>query len=171
MKLIGNLLCIGFVIWIASFFVKAEKKEFPSNEELLSQFERLGVLDRNEWKKGNIVNGIQVYTAKTKNEILNNVWSLGTKDVGVISLSNGDDLAMEGIAALGECYKVAKGVIGLDSKENFNAVAAIFREASATRSEDGIYQSSGVIDGKNFDVRMQRVTPNIFSFSCIMERS
>lgn len=170
MKLIGNLMCIGFIVWVASFFVKAEKKESPSNEVLLSQFEQVGVIDRNEWKKGNVVNGIQVYTAKTKNEILSNVWSLGTKDVGVISLSSGDDLAIEGIAALGECYKVAKGVIGMDSKENFNAVAAIFREASATRSEGGAYQSSGIVDGRNFDVHMQRVTPNIFSFSCIMEK-
>lgn len=28
MKLIGNLLCIGFIIWVVSFFVKAEKKSF-----------------------------------------------------------------------------------------------------------------------------------------------
>ena len=34
MKLIGNLLCIGFIVWVVSFFVKAEKKEFPSSEVL-----------------------------------------------------------------------------------------------------------------------------------------
>ncbi|GJK94396.1 hypothetical protein TUM17569_57750 [Klebsiella oxytoca] len=77
MKLIGNLLCIGFIIWVVSFFVKAEKKELPSNEVLISQFDNMGVFDKDEWKKGNVVEGVQVYTARTDDKITKSSWLLG----------------------------------------------------------------------------------------------
>ena len=110
MKLIGNLLCIGFIVWVVSFFVKAEKKEFPSSEVLVSQFEKMELFDKKDWKKGNVVDGVQVYTSHTADNILNSSWLLGVKQAAVISLSDIRDPAFEGVSALAVCFKLVKGV-------------------------------------------------------------
>ncbi|WP_373629481.1 hypothetical protein AAHU05_21640 [Klebsiella variicola subsp. variicola] len=166
MKLIGNLLCIGFIVWVVSFFVKAEKKEFPSSEVLVSQFEKMELFDKKDWKKGNVVDGVQVYTSHTADNILNSSWLLGVKQAAVISLSDIRDPAFEGVSALAVCFKLVKGVLGRDTKEDFKVVEDSFKSALSSGSIDNVHQDSQDLDGYKFEVQMKSVTSNINSYTC-----
>ncbi|HCI6174794.1 TPA: hypothetical protein NPO38_000250 [Klebsiella quasipneumoniae subsp. quasipneumoniae] len=166
MKLIGNLLCIGFIIWVVSFFVKAEKKELPSNEVLISQFDNMEVFNKDEWKKGSVVEGVQVYTARTDDKITKSSWLLGVKQVGLIAISDKNDSALESISVLASCYKLVKGVLGRDDKGDFKVVEDTFRTAISSEPIDNTRSDTGVIDGYRFKVQMGPVAANLNSYSC-----
>ncbi|MBP1130478.1 MULTISPECIES: hypothetical protein [Serratia] len=166
MKLIGNLLCVVFLVWVASFFVKSEKRHLPSNEVLISQFDKMGVFDKGDWEKGNVVDGVQVYTASTSDNILKSSWLLGVRQAGVISISDINDPAFEGVSALGLCYKLVKGVIARDKKEDFEIVANAFKWAASSKPVDNTYRDTEIIDGYKFEVQMGRVGSNLSSYAC-----
>ncbi|HFS7987251.1 TPA: hypothetical protein ACH2IQ_002306 [Klebsiella pneumoniae] len=166
MKLIGNLLCIGFIVWVVSFFVKADKKELPSNEVLISQFDNMGIFDKNEWQKGNVVEGVQVYTARTDDKISKGSWVLGVKQAGLIAVSDKHDPAFESISVLASCYKLVKGVLGRDDKEDFKIVEGTFRAAISSEPVDNTRSDTSVINGYRFKVQAGSVAANLNSYAC-----
>ncbi|MCE9941459.1 hypothetical protein [Serratia liquefaciens] len=166
MKIIGNLVCIGFVIWVASFFFKSEKKSLPSNEMLISQFDKMDVFESGVWKKGNVVDGVQIYTTRTTNNILDSSWVLGVKQVGVISVSDMHDPAFEGVSALGLCYKLVKGVLARDKKEDSEIVTNAFKWALSSTPVDNAYRDTEIIDGYKLEVQIGEVGSNLNSYAC-----
>ena len=170
MKLIGNLMCIGFIVWVASFFVKAEKKELPSNEVLISQFDKMGLFDKGVWKKGNVVDGMQVYTTATADNILRSTWLLGVKQAGVISLSELHDPAFEGVAALSVCFKLVRGVLGRDTKEDFKMVENAFKLALSSEPVDAMHSDIENLDGYRFEVQIGSAASNINLYGCSIKQ-
>lgn len=169
MKLISNLLCMVFIVWVTTFFLNPEKKSLPTNEDLISQFEKMEVFKKNEWKKGNVVDGTQVYTARTTDNILKSSWLLGVKQAGVISISTNHDPAFAIISALSLCYRVVKGVTVRDSNEDFKTLEDIFKGALSSTPVDGSYRGTGMIDGYKLEINMGSVGSNAFSYTCVMK--
>ncbi|HCA7356739.1 TPA: hypothetical protein MX306_003065 [Citrobacter freundii] len=166
MKLISNLCCLAFLVWVISFFVKSEDKQIPSNEALISQFEKMEIFTPDEWKKGNIVDGVQVYTARTDDHILKSSWLLGVKQAGVISVTDKNDPAFSVISALGSCYKLVKGVVARDEKQDFELIERAFRRALSSELIDNSYSATEVIAGYRFEVQMGSIGSNLYSYGC-----
>lgn len=169
MKLIGNICFIAFVIWVASFFFKSEAKELPSNEVLISQFEMQGVLKRDEWKKGNVVNGVQVYSARTEDNIIKSSWLLGVKQAGVVSIAAIQDPSFSVVAALSSCYKLVKGVLSRDDKQDFERVERAFKYALSAEPINNTQHDTEIINGFRFEIQMGTIGSNLYSYACTMK--
>ncbi|HCZ9100902.1 TPA: hypothetical protein O4G09_004001 [Klebsiella michiganensis] len=169
MKLIGNICFVAFVIWIASFFFKSEAKELPTNETLISQFEKQNVLKKDEWEKGDVVEGIQVYSALTEGDGVKNAWLLGVKQAGVFSVSPRSDPAFSKKAALSTCYKLVKGVMARDDSEDLDIVAKAFKYAFNSEPVDNTKRDAEIIDGYKFEVQMGPIASNLYSYACTMK--
>ncbi|HBV9255824.1 TPA: hypothetical protein R4X75_003179 [Klebsiella pneumoniae] len=170
MKLIGNICFAAFVIWVASFFFKSEAKELPSNEALISQFDQMELFEKGVWKKGNVVDGVQVYTTITADNILRSTWLLGVKQAGVISLSDLHDPAFEGIAALSVCFKLVRGVLGRDSKEDFKVIEDAFKFALSSKPIDNTLSDIEILDGYKFEVQIGQAASNINLYACSIKQ-
>lgn len=170
MKLIGNICFAVFVIWVASFFFKSEAKELPSNEALISQFDQMELFEKGVWKKGNVVDGVQVYTTITADNILRSTWLLGVKQAGVISLSDLHDPAFEGIAALSVCFKLVRGVLGRDSKEDFKVIEDAFKFALSSKPIDNTLSDIEILDGYKFEVQIGQAASNINLYACSIKQ-
>ncbi|HID8084381.1 TPA: hypothetical protein ACXIDR_003361 [Serratia marcescens] len=168
MKLIGNLCILAFVVWAVSFFSSGEKKKLPSNEALISQFDEMGIFDKSVWKKGNVVDGMQVYTTHTSDNLLKSSWVVGDKQVGVIAISSNRDPALEGVSSLGLCYKLVKGVMARDNKEDSSRVTEAFKRALSSKSVDNTYHDTVIINGYKFDVNIQALGPDSSSYGCVI---
>ncbi|MEB6425730.1 hypothetical protein [Citrobacter freundii] len=166
MKLMGNLCCLAFLVWAISFFVKSEDKQIPSNEVLISQFEKMGIFTPDQWEKGNVVDGVQVYTAKTDDNILKSSWLLGVKQAGVISVTAKNDPAFSVISALSTCYKLVKGVVARDEKPDFKVVEKAFKQAISSEPVDNAYSDTEVIADYRFKVQMGTIGSNLYSYAC-----
>ncbi|MCJ4425344.1 hypothetical protein LNV77_23420 [Klebsiella pneumoniae] len=170
MKLIGNICFAVFVIWVASFFFKSEAKELPSNEALISQFDQMELFEKGVWKKGNVVDGVQVYTTITADNILRSTWLLGVKQAGVISLSDLHDPAFESIAALSVCFKLVRGVLGRDSKEDFKVIEDAFKFALSSKPIDNTLSDIEILDGYKFEVQIGQAASNINLYACSIKQ-
>lgn len=170
MKLIGNICFAAFVIWVASFFFKSEAKGLPSNEDLISQFDQMGLFEKGVWKKGNVVDGVQVYTTITADNILRSTWLLGVKQAGVISLSDLHDPAFEGVAALSVCFKLVRGVLGRDSKEDFKVIEDAFKFALSSKPIDNTLSDIEILDGYKFEVQIGKAASNINLYACTIKQ-
>lgn len=169
MKLIGNICFAVFVIWAASFFFNSEAKDLPSNEALISQFEKQNILNENEWKKGSIVEGVQVYSARTAGNSIKSSWLLGVKQVGVISVSSKTDPALSKKDALSTCHKLVQGVMARDVRDDYDIVARVFKYALDSEPVDNTKRDAEIIDGYKFEVQMGPIASNLYSYACTMK--
>ncbi|GJK94178.1 hypothetical protein TUM17569_55090 [Klebsiella oxytoca] len=92
--------------------------------------------------------------------------SLGVKQAGLIAISDKNDPAFESISVLASCYKLVKGVLGRDDKDDFKIVEDTFRTAISSEPIDNTRSDTGVIDGYRFKVQMGPVAANLNSYSC-----
>ncbi|HFK9327752.1 TPA: hypothetical protein ACG2V7_000673 [Escherichia coli] len=159
------------VILVGGYHHFFDKDELTGNEKLISQFDKMGVLKKTEWKKGAIVDGVQVYTATTEDSTVSTVWALGTDAVTAMVFSSGKDIDGESLAAVNQCVKLVEGVTGKkDSENSINQVAEIFTKATANRREDDSYSASGFTSGMELRATIRKVMESV-TYSCDLRKA
>jgi len=151
------------------FFDKREQPTF--NENLITQFDKRDVVKRNEWKKGDVIDGVQAYSARTKYSMLQSVWGLGVKNTSVIIFTTGTMPQTEHQVALKQCIQLAKTVMNSDAESIEDAVTTIFSEATKAYEENGKkVQASGDIGLTPFSVQVQNIAP-VLTYSCVADQT
>lgn len=148
-----------------SYFFSKEK--MPTlNEQLITQFDKHDVVGKNQWEKGKVIDGVQVYAVRKDYTVYQSLWNLGVKDAGVIVMSAGEATKIDAAFALSQCNQLAKAVTDNESTTITDAVFSIFQRAlAADKDKDGILRSSGNVDGKVYDVSARVIGPAL-TFTC-----
>lgn len=166
-----NILLLSIILGggYTYFFEKREQPTF--NENLITQFDKRDVVKRNEWKKGDVIDGIQAYSARKDYSMLQSVWGLGVKNTSVTAFTTGVMPQVERQAVLEQCVQLAKIVLNSDDDSIVNAVSTIFSAATKAYQEAGKkVRASGDIGLTPFSVQVQNIAP-VLTYSCVADRT
>ncbi|EPJ5577260.1 hypothetical protein PPD89_001241 [Citrobacter farmeri] len=159
------------VILVGGYHYFFDKDELTGNEKLISQFDKMGVLKKTDWKKGAVVGGIQGYTATTEDTVVSTVWALGADTVTAMVISSGKDIDGESLAAVNQCVKLVEGVTGKkDPETSLNQIAEIFTKATTNRREDDSYSASGFASGMELRATIRKIMESV-TYSCDLRKA
>ncbi|AFJ48075.1 hypothetical protein [Shimwellia blattae] len=151
-----------------SYFFPKNAAPTP-NEVLITQFDKYDVVKRSEWRKGNIIDGVQIYSFRKEYPAFQSVWSLGKDEAGVMVLTEGKNLKIEAAFALNQCNQLAGAVLNKDSSHINDAVFSVFQKALGSEmSSANALDASGDVSGRRFDVSA-RVINSVLTFTCGMQ--
>lgn len=136
------------------------------NEVLITQFDKHDVVKRSEWRKGNVIDGVQIYSVRKDYAVFQSIWSLGRDEAGVMVLTEGKEPKIEAAFALSQCNQLASAVIDTKNDDTSDAVFSVFQKAlSAEKDNKGVLRATGEVSGKSYDVSA-RVIDSVLTFSC-----
>ncbi|EPG4110212.1 MULTISPECIES: hypothetical protein [Klebsiella/Raoultella group] len=136
------------------------------NEVLITQFDKHDVVKRSEWRKGNVIDGVQIYSVRKDYAVFQSIWSLGRDEAGVMVLTEGKEPKIEAAFALNQCNQLASAVIDTKTDDTSDAVFSVFQKAlSAEKDNKGVLRATGEVGGKSYDVSA-RVIDSVLTFSC-----
>jgi hypothetical protein len=75
MKFIGTL-CVLFALGWAFITLTKGNTQPPVNEKLIAQFAKQRLIKKDEWSYGQVVDGVQVYTARKEYPAFDSLWGL-----------------------------------------------------------------------------------------------
>lgn len=133
-----------FFIIIFSGTVKSEVK-FPEEKNLITNFDNLGLVKKNEWRKGSAPDGEPVKTFRNMSDI----YSLSDGMASAVSITKGDNHKQEYQHSENVCRNLAYGVLGKKDRYIADAVSNIIM--GAARMENRIYSEK--IDDFSFQVQ------------------
>ncbi|SHG65384.1 hypothetical protein SAMN05428958_102541 [Pantoea sesami] len=148
------------------FFFFGKKDNKGHNEQLIAQFDARNVVKKDEWVKGNIIDGEQIYTAHKDYAVLNSIWTLGVKNPSVIVMLSGKTLALEVPMASGQCNQLAKAVLNTDSNLYNEPVSDLFMKAIEEFTKDEkVGRVTGKVGNEDYTVTVNKVA-SLPVFSC-----
>ncbi|EEI6239537.1 hypothetical protein GUQ72_000727 [Salmonella enterica subsp. enterica] len=154
------------VILVGGYMYLFPKDKPTTNESLIAQFDKRDVVKRNDWKKGKVIDGVQVYSARKDYSEFQSVWSLGRNEAGAIVLTEGKAPKVEAAFALSQCNKLASAVTDAEISTITDPVFSVFQAALASkRDAKGILRASGDVGGKSYNVSI-RAIGSALTFSC-----
>jgi hypothetical protein len=165
MKFIGTL-CVLFALGWAFITLTKGNTQPPVNEKLIAQFAKQRLIKKDEWSYGQVVDGVQVYTARKEYPAFDSLWGLGVDDARVTVLTYGRNPEFEPVLAMGQCENLAIAVFDSDSKPIKDAVSAIFTAAETYKKKVKV-QATGDIGDLPFRVTVQNID-SVLTFPAIL---
>ncbi|HGY4723304.1 TPA: hypothetical protein ACNV1G_004553 [Citrobacter amalonaticus] len=159
-----------FSVIIVGGYTYFSKTTAPTaNEKLISQFDKHNIVKQNEWTKGNVIDGIQVYTAKKDYTIIYSVWLLGKNEAAVTVLADGKMPESQGVFIISQCNQLVMAVTNRKVTDVKDEVLSILEKAGgADKDKDGVLRASGEIAGKLFRVSIREID-SIPAFTCAIK--
>ncbi|KFB97281.1 hypothetical protein GTGU_04648 [Trabulsiella guamensis ATCC 49490] len=157
------------VILVGGYSYFFNKDEPPTvNEKLIAQFEKYKTVRKGDWEKGEVIDSVQVYTAKTDYPAFQSVWLLGVNEASVMVVTSGKYPKIEPSMALGQCKNLAESVMDNRADSIGNAVSTIFTTAVNTFNEEGKkVKASAEIGNTPFSVTVQNID-SALTYSCVI---
>ncbi|WBW63657.1 hypothetical protein [Klebsiella electrica] len=162
----SNILILAVILGGGYTYFFSKDKNPTVNEKLISQFDKHDVINSSEWGKGNVIDGVQIYSVRKDYSVFQSIWSLGRGEAGVMVLTEGKDPKIEAAFALSQCNQLASAVIDTKTAATSDAVFSVFQKAlSAEKDDKGVLRATGEVGGKSYDVSA-RVINSVLTFSC-----
>ncbi|EPF3479902.1 TPA: hypothetical protein L9R56_003226 [Klebsiella pneumoniae] len=162
----SNILILAVILGGGYTYFFSKDKSPTVNEKLISQFDKHDVINSSEWGKGNVIDGVQIYTVRKDYAVFQSIWSLGRGEAGVMVLTEGKEPKIEAAFALSQCNQLASAVIDTKAAATSDAVFSVFQKAlSAEKDDKGVLRATGEVGGKSYDVSA-RVIDSVLTFSC-----
>ncbi|UCQ39656.1 hypothetical protein DCF38_08890 [Edwardsiella piscicida] len=140
-----DILILGVVLGGGYTYFVSKEKPPTTNQKLITQFDKHDVIKRSDWEKGDLIDGIQVYTVRKDYTVYQSIWSLGKDDAGVIVLTPGRTPAFEAAFALSQCSRLAKAVVNSDASTIADDVSSIFKNAiTADKDKNGVLRATSL---------------------------
>lgn len=162
----SDILILGIILGGGYTYFFSKNTPPTVNEKLITQFDKHGIIKKNDWEKGKIIEGVQIYTSRKEYTAFQSVWNLGVNEAGVIVLTEGKLPKAEAAIALGQCNQLAKTVTDNETSITTDAVFSVFQKAlAADKDKEGVLRATGDVGGKSYDVSA-RVIGSVLTFSC-----
>ena len=162
----SNVLILAIVLGGGYSYFFPKKEPQTINEKLIAQFDKQDVIKRNDWEKGNIIDGVQIFSVRKDYSVFQSVWALGKDEASVMVLTEGKTPKIEAAFALSQCNQLAKSVADSDDSTVHDAVFSIFQNALATdKDKNGILRATGNVDGKSYDISVRTIGSTV-TFGC-----
>ncbi|CAI1796307.1 MULTISPECIES: hypothetical protein [Serratia] len=148
----GRLLIAALISMVMISPVKSEEPIpentiLPKREVLLERFEKFNVVKKSEWKKGTVVDGNPVLTARFGGD----VYTVNSRTVYAVSFTDSGDAKKDAWHSMEVCANLVSVVTGKNTKAAAKKVADILVEAANDKS----LSSADLIEGYWFstDIR------------------
>ncbi|WP_340068555.1 hypothetical protein [Escherichia coli] len=162
----SDILILAVILGGGYTYFFSKDKTPTTNEKLISQFDHHDVINRNEWGKGNVIDGVQIYSVRKDYAVSQSVWSLGKNEASVMVLTEGKEPKIEAAFALSQCNQLASAVIDTKTADISDLVFSVFQKAlSSEKDTKGVLRATGEVGGKSYDVSA-RVIGSVLTFSC-----
>ncbi|WP_078000360.1 hypothetical protein [Edwardsiella tarda] len=161
-----DILILGVVLGGGYTYFFSKEKPPTTNQKLIAQFDKHDVIKRSEWEKGDLIDGIQVYTVRKDYTVYQSIWSLGKNDADVIVMTSGATPTFDAAFALSQCSQLAKAVVNSDASTIADDVSSIFQNAiAADKDKNGVLRATGNVSGRAYSVSA-RTIGSALTFTC-----
>jgi hypothetical protein len=165
----SNILLLSIILGGGYTYFFERNEPPPMLKKLIDQFAKQTFLEKNDWSKDKVVDGVQWYTAREKHP--SSIWALSEKKAKVTVLTSEKHSEIEPVQAMAQCENLAVAVFDSDSKQIKEAVSAIFTTAADTYKKEGKkVQATGDIGSLPFRVTVQNID-SVLTFSCDIDLS
>ena len=149
----SDILILGVILGGGYTYFFSQDEPPTINEKLITQFDKHDVIEQHGWKKGKVIDGVQVYSVRKDYTVFQSLWNLGKNEASVIVLTEGKTPKIEAAFALNQCNQLAKAVIDNETSTITDAVFSVFQKAlAADKDKEGVLRATGDVGGKLYDV-------------------